>query len=60
MEVQYYTKNVYGNVLIYLVDSEAARAMLSLIGQRTISEHQMELFKRLGHIFTRTFEPGNK
>ena len=57
MTVQYYTKNVYGKKTIYLVNSEAARDVLALIAQRTISESQLARFERLGVTFERVFEP---
>ena len=51
MKVQFYTKQVYGNTLIYLVESEATENMLCLIGQKTISKFQMKRFEDLGISF---------
>lgn len=59
MTIKYYTKQVYGNTLMYLIDSKQARAILRLIGQKTISKFQIEQFEILGVTFERTFEPEN-
>lgn len=60
MTIEYYTKNVYGNELIYLVESPETNVVLRLIGQKTISSYQMSLFESLGVNFTRVFEPQNE
>ena len=57
MKVQYYTKQVYGNTLNYLIASEASEAIYNLIAQKTISEAQMEACEKLGIEFERVFEP---
>lgn len=61
MTIKYYRKNVYGNELIYLVEggetAEQVDAILSLIGQRTISQSQMTRFETLGVSFEETFAP---
>lgn len=57
--VEYYTKNVYGKTHNYLVDSDAAKTILSLIGQKTITDQQMAQFGSLGVVFKRVFEPGS-
>lgn len=59
MTIQYYTKQVYGNTLMYLIESKESNAILRLIGQKTISDKQMEQFEILGVTFERTFEPEN-
>lgn len=58
-KVEYFTKNVYGNELIYLVGSDEAKTILSLIGQKTINKFQMAKFETLGVEFVRVFEPEN-
>lgn len=57
MRVQFYTKSVYGNTLIYLVESEAAENILALICQKTISKFQMARFKELGIEFEQVINP---
>lgn len=62
MTIKYYRKNVYGNTLRYLVDDEAENALevesiKRLIGQKTISEQQMELFKNIGIEFEEVIAP---
>ncbi len=57
MQIEYYTKQVYGNTLTYLVNSDASEQILALIGQKTISESQMNRFNKLGIEFVRVFEP---
>jgi hypothetical protein len=60
MKVQFYTKNVYGNVLIYLVEGEATDNILALIGQKTISKFQMNRFADLGVVFEQVINPEEK
>jgi len=60
MTIQFYTKSVYGNTLIYLVESEASRSMLELIGQKTISKSQMARFEKLGLSFEQVINPSEK
>jgi len=60
MTVQFYTKNIYGNTLIYLVDSESSRSMLELIGQKTISKSQMAEFEKIGVTFDQVINPSEK
>jgi len=60
MTVQFYTKNIYGSTLIYLVGSEASEAMLRLIGQKTISKSQMAEFEKLGLSFEQVINPSEK
>lgn len=57
MNIQYYRKNVYGNELIYLIDSPQAESILRLIGQKTISERQIGYFESLGLIFEEVIAP---
>lgn len=45
MTIEYYTKQVYGNELIYLADPYIARCWYSLTRQRTISMREMELLR---------------
>ena len=60
MKVQFYTKNVYGNTLIYLVDGVAAKAILNLIGQKTISKKQMSEFELLNIKFEQVINPDER
>lgn len=58
MKIEYYTKSVYGNNLIYLADSKAALSWWKITGLRTITVAQMEELANLtGAEFARVFEP---
>lgn len=57
MTIEYYTKQVYGVELYYLVPTREAQAILGLIGQKTILNYQMKAFEKLGISFKRVFEP---
>jgi len=57
MTVQYYRKNVYGTEKIYMIDTDISETIQRLIGQITISESQIEKFKKLGMSFEETFAP---
>lgn len=66
--IKYYTREVYGSKLNYLV-AEAedttpiadspAYIIPSITGHKTISSREIELFTRLGLQFERVFEPEN-
>lgn len=57
MIIEYYTKQVYGVELYYLVPTREAQAILGLIKQKTIINYQMKEFEKLGITFKRVFEP---
>lgn len=57
MTTQYYTKNVYGKTLIYLIDNEVSRNILAITGQVTISKATIELFKLLSIEFVQVLSP---
>lgn len=57
MTVQYYKRDVYGKTLYYLMPSTEASAILSLIGQKTISHHQIALLELLGLQFVEVIAP---
>jgi len=57
MKIQYYRKSVYGNELIYLIDSNESRAILELIGQKTIGTGQIRRFETLGVQFEEVLQP---
>lgn len=59
-KVQFYTKNVFGNTLIYLVDSNEAQNILNLIGQKIINKFQMRRFSELGIVFEQIINPEEK
>lgn len=54
--VKFYTKNVWGNELIYLQPSEQADAINALTGQKTIHVWQMRELKKLGVEFEQVAE----
>lgn len=47
MTIEYYTKNVYGNDLMYVKDAELAAKLSRLINTLTVSESQMKLISEL-------------
>jgi len=59
MTIDYFTKFVYGKPLMYLLysDSDECRAILSLIGQKTINGSQMKAFRTLGIDFKEVVNP---
>lgn len=48
MTIEYYHKDVYGNDLIYLVDSTASRCIHQLTGKKTLSQKDMNALSGLG------------
>lgn len=57
MTAQYYTKNVYGNQMIYLVESPEANAIRCLTSRKTLCGADIEALKVLGVQLDRVFEP---
>lgn len=51
MEIEYYTKNVYGRDHMYVKDRKVAEAIESLTHKKTIDRHDMDAFKSIGHKF---------
>lgn len=47
MKIEFYTKNVYGNEMMYVKDTELAPKLSRLIGTLTVSESQMNLISDL-------------
>lgn len=45
-------REVYGNELFYVVDSEQARAIQILTGQKTVTERNIGALKQLGYTIT--------
>lgn len=63
MVIEYYTKSVYGNELIYLFDESGSGEgpdfhWLHMTGKKTITRSEMQHLTQLtGVIFERVFEP---
>lgn len=57
MKIQYYRKNVYGREAIYLVETAESDTMLRLMGTKTISRRQIELWAKLGFEFEEVIAP---
>lgn len=56
--LKYYTRNVYGNDLIYLASEEDKDRFYKLTGNRTITKFQMNMLSALSGVeFERVFEP---
>ena len=45
-------REVYGNELFYVVDSEQARAIEILTGHKTVTERNIGALKQLGYTIT--------
>ena len=45
-------REVYGNELFYVVDSEQARAIEVLTGQKTVTDRSLGALKQLGFTIT--------
>lgn len=59
MNINYYTKTVFGNELMYLADGNASHNWYRLTGKKTIDGYEMEALRSLtGVTFTRVFEAG--
>jgi hypothetical protein len=50
MELQVQVKTVYGNELVYPI-CDKAKALCSLTGAKTFSQHHIETIKELGYSF---------
>jgi histone H3/H4 len=60
MKLNYYTKHVYGQPMIYLADNKAQIAWHNLTGRKTITNEDMQRLTTLtGVTFERVFEPNN-
>lgn len=60
MNIEYYTKNVYGNELNYFATPGNTAMWRKLTGKITITTHEMDALCALtGVTFTRVFEPAS-
>lgn len=48
-------REVYGNELHYVVDSDQALALRELTGQKTLTQQSISALKRLGYTITYTY-----
>lgn len=46
--IKYYTKHVYGKPMHYVLDTEKARALVSLTGHKTLLQSDMKALEVLG------------
>lgn len=46
--IKVYTKEVYGKMLIYMVDTKESQAVQRLTGNKTISQGEISMLKTLG------------
>jgi len=53
MQIEYYTKNVYGLEKNYVKDTDMARKIQELTGNKTLTEDNMEALEGLGHKFVK-------
>ena len=56
MDIEYYTKNVYGNELNYIKDEVLSELIKKITGQKTLSLSNIQNFKHLGIKFIRVLE----
>lgn len=49
MKITYYIKNVYGQELIYISDSETRDNIATLTGKKTVTKNQLQALELLGH-----------
>ncbi|MFA5376152.1 MAG: hypothetical protein WC455_10455 [Dehalococcoidia bacterium] len=59
MTITYYTKDIYGRPMLYPY-GPGAENVLRLIGQRTVSPVQIQMFSGLGIEFMETIQPRDK
>ncbi len=57
MEIEYYTKQVYGTDMHYIKDQEIHNIVWSLTGRKTITDSDMGLLAKLGCTFTEVIAP---
>lgn len=57
MNIQYYTKNVYGIEKLYIKDKTQAEMIRALTGQITISESHLFALQMLGHTTEEVMPP---
>lgn len=54
--IKIYTKNVYGQTMIYMVEDEKSDTIKSLIGKKTIDKNDIRLLQNLGVNFEQVVE----
>lgn len=60
MTINYYTKQVYGQTMLYLANHDAAIEWYNLTGRKTVTERDMRLLTNMtGVKFERVFEGEN-
>lgn len=57
MEIEYYSKDVYGSSLMYVKDEDQARAITTLTNKKTIGEWDIKAMEKLGFSFTEVLAP---
>lgn len=56
MLIQYYEKNVYGNICRYITEGKTAQAVYMLTGRKTLSETDMQALELLGYTFEKVID----
>lgn len=56
-QLEYYTKHVYGNPLLYLVPTEQGKAIGRLIGKKTIDAMDVHNLQILGYTLIEVLPP---
>lgn len=57
MEIQYYKKNVYGKLNLYVKDNEQASWIMALTRRTTITVRDIIALQKLGHTFVEVVAP---
>jgi len=52
MNIEIEIKNIYGNELKYVVNSEQARSLCKLTGRKTLTDVDIRALKELGFTFS--------
>lgn len=60
MTIEYYTKNVYGRDVLYMVDGTIAKSFHTMTGRKTLNADDIDFLGKLGIETKRVLEPVNK
>lgn len=57
MKIQVYIRNTYGNLLVYIADTEQAATVRKLTGSKTLTVEHTEALTALGFTFEQVPDP---
>lgn len=55
--IEFYAKNVYGEIKFYIKDAELAAKVQALTGNKTLTDNNMKALEALGFAFTEVIAP---